>query len=126
MCRRHESRLAAGVTAPAEGRQFVTEQCAEFGVSELTDTARLLTSELVTNAVRHAGLYQGRGPTLGVECEHGRLVIDVRDPSPRRPGRPGDPAEEVGQQQGGRGLTLVAALSESWGSRPAVGGGKAV
>lgn len=84
---------------------------------EVVDCAILLTSELVSNAVRHAGTrvivnFDTGGHTLRVE------VADSveRPPQPRQ----ADPLAE-----GGRGLELVDALAANWGvdGRP---GGKSV
>ena len=122
MCRRHEAQLAAVATAASQGRRFVAEQCVAFGLSELADTAELLTSELVTNAVKHTHA----GPTVGVACEHGRLVVDVRDPDPRELARPRDPAAERGKESGGRGLMLVSLMADAWGVRTLGDEGKAV
>ncbi|MEU0136591.1 SpoIIE family protein phosphatase [Streptomyces sp. NPDC006296] len=87
----------------------------EFG-ERLTDDALTVASELVTNAVVHAGttvelllrLEDPAGP------EPAALVLEITDHHPARsvrddrPDRP-DPAEY------GRGLQLVATLAESWG-----------
>jgi anti-sigma regulatory factor (Ser/Thr protein kinase) len=119
MCYRHEAKLVSSPTAPADARRIVTQMCNELHVEELADTATLLTSELVTNAVQHAP-----GPVqLGVACTKGRLVVSVSDsdPVPPRPRR-----ADAGSL-GGRGLTLVRKLAESWGCRPRPDlGGKAV
>ncbi|MFH9614842.1 ATP-binding SpoIIE family protein phosphatase [Streptomyces pratensis] len=87
----------------------------EFG-ERLTDDALTVASELVTNAVVHAGttvelllrLEDSAGP------EPAALVLEITDHHPARSVRDGqgerpDPAEY------GRGLQLVATLAESWG-----------
>ncbi|MGH1554828.1 ATP-binding protein [Streptomyces sp. L7] len=81
---------------------------------DLIDTCRLLASELLTNAVRH-----GRGPiNLALSATDTTLTLDVRDqdPTPPQPRR-ADPDVETG-----RGLALVAALADQWGTRPEPGG----
>jgi len=86
------------------------------GWREQVDTAVLLVSELVTNAVRHA-----QGPyALTVTFGDDRVEVSVEDgdrtaPSPRRAG----PLEE-----NGRGFVLVGALADDWGVR-ALSAGKA-
>lgn len=93
-----------------EGRAFLAKTLTAWGCQEKTDDARLLLSELLTNAVQHA-----RGPvTLHVCRTAAELTIEVSDgschlPEPRR-------AEE--DAESGRGLNLVRFLADSWGARP--------
>lgn len=75
---------------------------------ELADTAELLTSELVTNALVHTG----HGAVFdAVLTPDQRLRIEVRDAAATVPGRraPGEYATS------GRGLLLVEALADDWG-----------
>lgn len=74
----------------------------EWTLAHLAEEAELLVSELVTNAVRH-----GKPPVrLSVAVTGGVLEISVRDGSPDLPEqRPGD-------EDGGFGLTVAAALAE--------------
>jgi anti-sigma regulatory factor (Ser/Thr protein kinase) len=87
----------------------------EYG-EELADVAELLTSEVVSNAVRHAVCTEECVVRIGVG---GRLltvsVYDDGDGSPRVK-NPADDAER------GRGLGIVAALAANWGVRPDAGG----
>ncbi|WP_407912654.1 ATP-binding protein [Kitasatospora sp. NE20-6] len=79
-----------------------------WGVPELADTAELLASELVTNALVHTG----HGAVFdAVLTPDQRLRIEVRDAAARVPGRrtPGEYATS------GRGLLLVEALADDWG-----------
>jgi anti-sigma regulatory factor (Ser/Thr protein kinase) len=73
---------------------------------------RLLVSELVTNAVRHAGLGRGERIRLVVTARDRHVRVEVHDPgrgfSPRAP-RP-DPARASGW-----GLYLVDELADRWG-----------
>ena len=90
-------------------RHFVRNALVECGLPQLADDAQLGVSELVANAVRHAGT----PVELTLEIDRG-VLIAVRDRHPelRRPsfGRPVDAFAE-----NGRGLQLVAAISEDWG-----------
>ncbi|MDX6285790.1 MAG: hypothetical protein QOG53_1275 [Frankiales bacterium] len=122
MCRREESHLAARPSAPYESRQFIAEQCDRLDMPELADTAKLLTSELVTNVVVHTGA----DPVVAVAVTCGQLVVEVRDEARDLPKDPGDPQAETGESAGGRGLTLVAALAEDWGVRQVPDDGKAI
>ncbi|MFI5530496.1 ATP-binding protein [Kitasatospora sp. NPDC051853] len=79
-----------------------------WGVPELADTAELLTSELVTNALLHTE----RGAVLdAVLSPEQRLRIEVQDGTTRLPGRRA--ASETATS--GRGLQLVEALADDWG-----------
>jgi anti-sigma regulatory factor (Ser/Thr protein kinase) len=84
--------------------------------SPLVDDAILVISELVTNAVRHAGTASTLELQLGQTGE--RLRISLTDDSDREPRlRPLRPAAEDG-----RGLAILAALSDRWGVEPRLGG----
>ncbi|MEV4611306.1 ATP-binding protein [Kitasatospora sp. NPDC049258] len=83
----------------------------------------LLLSELVTNAVSHARVPPGRKIQVRLAVEFGRLRIEVHDASAALPS-PTVPAE---LDESGRGMHLVALLSEAWGVGPRPGGpGKVV
>jgi len=83
------------------------------------DTALLLTSELVTNAVVHGY----GGPRIEVRRTADDLWIGVEDTGNRLPCLAG---EDVASS-GGRGMRLVNALADGWGvGRPVGGGGKTV
>ena len=105
--------LRAEPAQVAAGRRFVREALWAWGHAELTHTACLLASEILTNAVgntRHA---------IGLDLHHTdhELVVEVTDDNAEQPQLtlPG-PADESG-----RGLTLVDALSDAWGIRPSAG-----
>lgn len=99
----------------------------ESGAGSLpdSDTAELLTAELVANAVEHTA---GKGPIeLVVEllAAPGGCHVEVHDSEPAGPGAlvcP-DPAEEIDPwQEHGRGLLLIRALSSDCGHRPTAHG----
>jgi anti-sigma regulatory factor (Ser/Thr protein kinase) len=111
--------LPCDLSAPGEARGYVEVACA--GISEETVyTARLLVTELVSNAVIH-----GRGPVLlTVARERASVHVAVHDESPRLPKIiAGPPLSEHGA-----GLRLVSALAGSWGTDPSSEGqpGKSV
>ncbi|UXY38351.1 ATP-binding protein [Streptomyces albidocamelliae] len=86
------------------------------------DTAELLTAELVANAVEHTA---GRGPIeLVVELLPTGCQVEVHDPDPAPPGHLTRPVIEEPDpwQEGGRGLLLIRALSQSCGHRPTPSG----
>jgi AraC-like DNA-binding protein/anti-sigma regulatory factor (Ser/Thr protein kinase)/catechol 2,3-dioxygenase-like lactoylglutathione lyase family enzyme len=86
-------------------RQFLRDACARWGVAERDDMAVVVT-ELVTNAVEHAGTPL----RLRLVLDRSVLRVSVRD---RRPGPLPDPAEPNGPR--GHGLRAVARLSRTWG-----------
>jgi anti-sigma regulatory factor (Ser/Thr protein kinase) len=101
-------------------RFYVRAALTHHDLGDYADDAEAVTSEIMTNAVEHAG-----AQTIGLELtslDGSRAVaIVVIDPSPLPPVRR-DPA---GDAECGRGLHIVAALSARWGWRPQ-GTGKAV
>lgn len=90
-------------------RRFVAEALAEVG-SVPSDDLLLVVSELATNAVRHGAgemevrLHPGVGQVRVEVLDDGGATVD------EPPGAP--PLESVG----GRGLHLVRAVSQAWGS----------
>jgi anti-sigma regulatory factor (Ser/Thr protein kinase) len=100
--------LTAGPAAAAEARRQVQAAIHTWEVPVDPDVAVLLTSELVTNAIRHevTGIVM-----LAITCSCGRLRVDVHDTSRTLPMLVDAPVDaEVG-----RGLMLVTTLSTEWG-----------
>ncbi|MEV8015615.1 ATP-binding SpoIIE family protein phosphatase [Streptomyces sp. NPDC086554] len=120
--------LPGNSMAPAAARRFVRAALADWtelavpaaaGITDrLADDSVLLVSELVTNAVVHAGttvelLCQLDEAGLGESAD--ALVIEVSDHHPARAVRSEPVPQPPGTPEYGRGLQLVATLSESWG-----------
>jgi anti-sigma regulatory factor (Ser/Thr protein kinase) len=107
---RAERELPVSHQAPALAREFLRTASCAVHHSALVDDALLLTSELVTNSVLHGG------PPLvvAVDCDGERLQVRVRDGSLAVP----SPHEAEQTDESGRGLALVAALSDEWGIDP--------
>jgi anti-sigma regulatory factor (Ser/Thr protein kinase) len=101
-CRR--VRLARVPAAAAEARSQVRAAISDWDVPVDTSVAVLLTSELVTNAIRHE---PGDTITLVITCLRNCLRVDVHDTSSSMPVLVDVPSHA----QAGRGLMLVAALS---------------
>ncbi|MGW4646748.1 ATP-binding protein [Kitasatospora sp. NPDC004289] len=106
--RLHAALSPADLTGVGAVRRRLRAALDLWGVPELADTAELLTSELVTNALLHTE----RGAVLDavLSPEH-RLRIEVQDGTTRLPGR--RIASETATS--GRGLQLVEALADDWG-----------
>ena len=101
-------RLTAGPAAAGEARGQVLQAICAWAVPVDPDVAVLLTSELVTNAIRHEA---GQTITLAITCSCGQLRVDVHDSSYSWPVVLEAPADA----EAGRGLMLVATLSDEWG-----------
>ena len=100
--------LATGPAAAAEARRRVRAAIQSWPVPVEEDVALLLTSELVTNAVRHEA---GQAVMLVISYSSGRLRVDVHDTSRSLPAVADVPADA----ETGRGLLLVETLSDEWG-----------
>jgi anti-sigma regulatory factor (Ser/Thr protein kinase) len=107
----YSTEFTASLEAVRAARLHVADVLTMWDVPEdLIDTARLLTSELATNAIIH-GAAADRKFTLEVRSFGCCLSIEVHDSSPNAPmvRTVTDDAEH------GRGLLLVAEVSDSWG-----------
>ena len=104
-------RLATGPAAAADARRRVRAAIASWQVPVDQDAALLLTSELVTNAVRHESGQGAQAVMLVISCSRGRLRVDVHDTSRSLPAVADVPADA----ETGRGLLLVETLSDEWG-----------
>jgi anti-sigma regulatory factor (Ser/Thr protein kinase) len=92
-------------------RELVRRAVAGRAPAPVVDEAALLTSELVTNVVRHVD-----APfTLDIDWDGQRLRVEVGDPDPRPPLRATDADR-------GFGLRIVDAVSLRWGVIPVLDG----
>lgn len=115
-----QRRLAPDPHAVAPARRWTVEQAAAAGLTDDDAAAvlELLSSEVITNAVRH-----GDGEiVVNVVRDATTLRVAVTDAGDGRPA-PGTPAESAVT---GRGMLLVAALSEAWGVEHHPSGGTCV
>ena len=113
MCHEVRTTLIARSVAAGEARAWTRRHLARsYGdVPDVLEKAELVVSELVTNAV------QAGSDTVDVllELHQTRSVIRVRDYAPGRPVRVQSPhINDIG----GRGLTIVDAVSGDWGTDP--------
>jgi anti-anti-sigma regulatory factor len=97
--------------AARQSRNVATDACLRWELADLVAPASLICSELVSNAVDHAGTMM----TLRLSLGSGYLFIAVRDGSPAEPVA-GTPPPSAAR---GRGLHLVEVTAHSWGFLPA-------
>ncbi|MFE1248921.1 SpoIIE family protein phosphatase [Streptomyces sp. NPDC058735] len=97
----------------ASARSFVRDTLQGWGFADIVDDAVVLTSELVTNAVVHAGT---SADVLCLRSDEGAR-IEVADRYPEREIPLQGTAVNMGSpdREGGRGLQLCAALAGRWG-----------
>lgn len=99
---------AAGV------RRTVAAHLVRWELSAILDDAVLATDELFANAVRHASADPADTVAVVLEYSERELRVTLADPSPAPP-RP----RSVGSgAESGRGLSIVAALADDWGTDP--------
>jgi serine phosphatase RsbU (regulator of sigma subunit)/PAS domain-containing protein len=94
--------------AARAARQYVRDQLAAWGLAELAMNTETLASELVANVIRHA-----RGPVWLRLLRSRTLVCEVFDGSLTTPRM----RRASWSDEGGRGLQLVSALCDRWGTR---------
>ena len=111
MCRFAVQEFPSAAESVSRARHWVATTLTQWAISG-SDIAELLTTELMSNAVRH-----GRGePTVSVAVERGAVEVGVRDFSdvpPRLQDRLSDPTA-----QSGRGMHIVDTLAADWGVTP--------
>jgi anti-sigma regulatory factor (Ser/Thr protein kinase) len=100
--------FGAGSGEPRAARSFVVGALARHGLDALVDDAALIVSELATNALLHGGT----AFSVTVSGRAGRVRLSVRDHSPVLPMR----RITTLLSPSGRGLRLVAALAQAWGT----------
>jgi PAS domain S-box-containing protein len=112
------ARLEPIPASAGEARRLVRQALAEVGETEAVHSAELAVSELVTNAILHAAT----AVELTVEVTASAVTVSVRDWHPRLPTQRhwGENATT------GRGLGLVAAITDDFGVEPKRPSGKSV
>ncbi|WP_432752958.1 SpoIIE family protein phosphatase [Streptomyces sp. JL2001] len=111
--------LLGGVEAAPRARAFASGVLSSWRFPvELRDLGVLATSELVANSLQH-----GTPPMrLRLRRTDRRLIIEVTDGDDHLPRRRRAEMED----EAGRGISIIATIASSWGSRRTPGGGKAV
>jgi anti-sigma regulatory factor (Ser/Thr protein kinase)/anti-anti-sigma regulatory factor len=112
-------RLGPTPDAPSAARRRLAEACAEWGIPDMIENAVIVVSELVSNAVQHAGT----DIVVRAARRGDYLHVSVRDDDPTPPmapdatAGPGSPLDERG-----RGLRLVGVHTAAWGSHVSADG----
>ncbi|MEU3252554.1 ATP-binding protein [Streptomyces sp. NPDC006997] len=101
-------------------RRILSAQLRYWHLDPLIDRAALGVTELLTNVHRHA--QPDKMCTVEIELLLDRLTVSVRDHDPQLPVV--EDAAELSTR--GRGLAMIAAMSESWGARRDGESGKVV
>ncbi|MEA2422343.1 MAG: serine/threonine-protein kinase RsbW [Thermoleophilaceae bacterium] len=102
--------LPGGLRAPQSARRAIEQHFAATVDRDLLGSIELLTTELVSNAVRHGGADEGKTVVLHLAVAPECLRVEVCDPGKGfQPGRPTPYGE------GGYGLFLVSEVSSRWG-----------
>ncbi|MER5517733.1 SpoIIE family protein phosphatase [Streptomyces sp. NPDC002763] len=104
----HTWQLPQRPAAVAGARKVAGQQLEAWGLTDAAFATELIVSELVTNAVRY-----GEGPIALRLIRDTSLICEVSDCSSTAPHL----RRARVYDEGGRGLLLVAQLSERWGSR---------
>lgn len=102
-------RLWPRASSCGQARHAVRTFCFAHSLQDLADDAELLTSELVTNAIEHTGTLI----TVVAVCEHGELIVNVRDDGAAAPPVVGIAAVDA---ESGRGMQLVEGIAGRWGT----------
>jgi anti-sigma regulatory factor (Ser/Thr protein kinase) len=110
--------LGADLAELEPARRFVADTLTAWDRGRDLDTALLLVSELVTNSVVHAETEVG----LTLRGEGSQIRVEVADHSDKMPVDLDVPPTALS----GRGIHLVATMSEDWGVRTVPGDGKVI
>jgi DNA-binding NarL/FixJ family response regulator len=113
------STFARDLRSAGAARRFISATLEPWRLGSLLDTVTLLASELVANAIVHAG----SDVDVAVKLTERAARIEVTDHSEVTPAAPSfaDP-----DQTSGRGLWMVESIARDWGIRRLPSGGKTV
>jgi anti-sigma regulatory factor (Ser/Thr protein kinase) len=116
--RRYGFELPARAESVSRARKLTTDRLLHWGISKATsETAVLIVSELVTNAVVHAA---GDHVICELRVDQERLRIAVED---QGYGPTGPQLHRASADEGGRGLFLVDSMCSCWGAQDTSGYG---
>ncbi|MGW2330608.1 ATP-binding protein [Streptomyces sp. NPDC001700] len=102
--------FAADPSQLADLRRAVRAELAAWGMSSLAHEVELITTELASNVIKHVG--EGSAATLVLDAGADQLRVELHDKSDKEPQR----LHPTYDDESGRGLQLLTALSPSWGT----------
>jgi PAS domain-containing protein/anti-sigma regulatory factor (Ser/Thr protein kinase) len=101
-------KLPEDPVAAGQAREHVRRQLSDWQLDDLVMTTELIASELIGNVIRHA-----KGPIRLRLIRSRSLICEVADGSLTTP----HIRRALDTDEGGRGLQLITALSQRWGTR---------
>ena len=105
------TRLPGDVTTPAAARRFIRAALGSVEADPVViETAELLTTELVTNAILHTGCKS----EMFIRAAGDVVRIEVSDDDPHLPSMAAIDVDALN----GRGLVIVNGLATAWGVEP--------
>ncbi|MFI6345220.1 ATP-binding protein [Streptomyces sp. NPDC050560] len=104
-----------------KAREFATRVLDDWDLTSRTEDIRQCVSELATNAVVH-GTARGHGFLVRLDIDDDCVRLEVHDSRRQQP----TVREPAATDISGRGLTLVATLSDEWGVRDRTPLGKVI
>jgi anti-sigma regulatory factor (Ser/Thr protein kinase) len=114
---RSEVVLPASPEAAGLARAALDDTIPPPELATRNEDARLVISELVTNAVKY-GESGARNPIkMLIEADEARVRVEVEQTLPAADVHPVEPSLD-GDSTGGWGLRIAAALADSWGFKP--------
>src|SRR3954467_11401814 len=106
------TQISGGPAAAERARRLLTEELGDAADGEKLYDLLLLTTELVTNGVLHAGVAEGQTLDLTVATDRGAVRVSVVDPG----GETSPSVQDLDVSvPGGMGLFLVEQISSRWG-----------
>jgi hypothetical protein len=125
--RRSALALPFGPRSASTARDFTRTALRQWAMDDLVDDVATAVSELASNALRygqdpHAGYTSPPTLWLGAWAQRSHVLCAVSDSSDHAP----QVKEPDYLAESGRGLHVIAGLSDAWGWTPRTGGGKVV
>ncbi|MEV5706800.1 ATP-binding protein [Actinoallomurus sp. NPDC052274] len=112
---RYERHLPPVKAAAGTARDFVESRLRAWGRADQIEDATVIIGEMFNNALLHA---ESKELVAAIDWNGGRIRLEMWDDSPERP----KIVPIDFEKESGRGMRIIASLSEIWGSRLAASG----